>query len=229
MEIKLYGKTNEGEKYAIIDEDDYDLIKRYKWYLHLGYASTTFHKKGKSRIDIDRNVNILMHRLIMNFPECQIDHKNRIKLDNRKSNLRTCRPMDNACNKAKYEIPFPKSQYKGVGKRGNRWSAKLCRKHLGTFISEKEAAQAYDKAARYYFGEYAFLNFPLIFFDKPVRFVDFIPEQKKLTSEYIGVSWFSAKAKRIKRWRATYKGKHIGFFLTEEEAALAYQEAFNAN
>lgn len=225
MEIKLYGKTEENKRRAIIDAEDYDLVKGYKWYLCCGYASTTFHRKGKSRTDKDRNVNMTMHRLLMGFPETQVDHINRNRLDNRRCNLRICTKTDNAHNVAKLNIPFPKSTYKGVGASGNKWVAMLCGFHLGSFITQEEAAQAYDKAARHYYGEYAFLNFPDVFFDKPVRFVDFYPEKKKPTSSYMGVSWFGAEQKRIKRWRATYKGKHIGYFLTEEEASEAYQEA----
>ncbi len=49
----------------------------------------------------------------------------------------------------------------------------------------------------------------------------------KSSSEYIGVSW----AKRNKKWQAQIyvngKGKHLGFFTDEKEAAQVYQNELN--
>ena len=54
-------------------------------------------------------------------------------------------------------------------------------------------------------------------------------KQAGMTSKFIGVSWFSGAAKRIKRWRATYRlnGKSVtvGYYSTEEDAAKARDEA----
>lgn len=57
------------------------------------------------------------------------------------------------------------SQYKGVGwhKRDQVWTSAITKDqvnyHLGYFINKKEAAQAYDKAAKKMFKEFARLNF----------------------------------------------------------------------
>jgi hypothetical protein len=59
-----------------------------------------------------------------------------------------------------------KSRYKGVTLHPQvpKWMAALTngpkRIHLGLFDDEKDAALAYDKAAREYYGIYARLNFP---------------------------------------------------------------------
>jgi AP2 domain len=59
------------------------------------------------------------------------------------------------------------SQFKGVsrGRRQQKWRACICqdsRNHrLGSFVSEVEAAMAYDQAALIRFGPYANLNFPV--------------------------------------------------------------------
>ena len=60
------------------------------------------------------------------------------------------------------------SKYKGVSfdKHGNKWIVSISRdgiRHkVGRFKTEKDAAIAYDNAAKKYFGEFAYLNFPLI-------------------------------------------------------------------
>ena len=58
------------------------------------------------------------------------------------------------------------SIYKGVNSTpAGKWKSTIAishkSEHLGTYESEIEAARAYDKAAKEYFGEYAKLNFPL--------------------------------------------------------------------
>lgn len=107
-----------------------------------------------------------MHREILNVPaglEC--DHINGNSLDNRRANLRAATRQQNCWNNRKRK-PNSLSKYKGVSfsKRGKPWKATLTVDgnwiYLGSYNSEKEAAKAYDKAAKKHFGEFAKLNFP---------------------------------------------------------------------
>ena len=106
-----------------------------------------------------------MHREIMDAPAgLYVDHINRNGLDNRRPNLRIVTPQQNSWN-TRLGIGRGRSKYKGVSqdKDVRKWRASICidkkLKHLGYFTDEKQAAEAYDKAAKKHRGEYAFLNF----------------------------------------------------------------------
>ena len=107
-----------------------------------------------------------MHREVANTPDGMMcDHINGRTLDNRKANLRSATRLQNSWNLSK-SSRVGYSKYKGITfyKSKQKWGAQICvdgrRIFLGKFEDETEAAKAYDKAAKKYFGEYAKLNFP---------------------------------------------------------------------
>jgi len=99
-----------------------------------------------------------------NWPDEQIDHINGDRKDNRIENLRLTTSQQNNLNRG--ALKGTSSKYKGVDwhKATQKWrsSIKFNRtdKHLGVYVSEEDAARAYDKAARELHGDYARLNFP---------------------------------------------------------------------
>lgn len=148
-------KLTQGKK-ALIDDEDYDLVSQYKWWVlkdrNNWYACATL-----------RNQTFYMHRLIMDAQKgIQIDHKNHNGLDNQKSNLRFATHSQQRRNMRKRGECS--SKFKGVcwHKKLNKWQAYIripyC-KSLGLFKNEENAAKAYDKAAKEHFGEFACLNF----------------------------------------------------------------------
>jgi AP2 domain. len=138
----------------IFDKCDLDLIKKHRWYMSHGYAACRI--SGK---------NIRLTHLIMIPPtNMYVDHINHNPRDNRRENLRGASYVDNQRN-----MSLPKhnsSGYKGVGYRKDRCryrayiSIQNKTKHIGYYDTAVEAARAYDEAARFYFGEFACLNFP---------------------------------------------------------------------
>jgi hypothetical protein len=106
-----------------------------------------------------------MHKLIMSTPPgCEVDHINHDGLDNRKANLRFVTRKQNAANARKHRDAT--SKYRGISlyRERQKWLSEIRVDNklifLGIFFDELEAAKTYDIAARKYFGEYAFLNFP---------------------------------------------------------------------
>lgn len=89
-----------------------------------------------------------------------VDHKNRNRSDNRISNLRLGDECLNTINSKRRKDNT--SGYKGVGKKGYRWFARITVRgkitHLGMFDTKEQAAKAYNAAALEYYGEYACLN-----------------------------------------------------------------------
>jgi len=103
--------------------------------------------------------------LIMRTPRnMQIDHKNHNKLDCRRKNMRICTNAQNQHNRVAFG---GSSKYKGVCwvNHLKKWCAqiKINNKslHLGLFVDEIKAAKSFDKAATKYYGEFAYLNYPM--------------------------------------------------------------------
>lgn len=151
--IKLNGKLGEG-KYAIVDDSDWSLVSKYRWYLlKLGYVVRS----------VGRNKKQFLHREIMQPPKgFEVDHINGDRLDNRRAKLRICTHSQNGKNLKKRKNN--KFGLKGVGwaRREQMYRARIMVNykdiHLGYFHTVKDAAKAYNEAARQYFGEYARLN-----------------------------------------------------------------------
>jgi len=140
-------------KVAIIDDDDYEKLSKYLW------CASRARQNGRWLAAISRNKSkrVTMHRLIMGPSKKDIDHINGNVFDNRKSNLRFATRSQNLANQ-----PPRKSNrtgFKGVRKVNSRYRAQLRNKHVGYFATADSAAKAYDKAARSYWGEFAFTNF----------------------------------------------------------------------
>lgn len=143
----------QGKK-AIICDCHYDLVKNFKWSYKAGYA-------GRSTGPRVKQVSEFMHRVVANTPKGQVtDHINDNKLDNRCSNLRTCRSGLNVANSKLSKSSS--SGYKGVNLHPQGWRALIKsngQSHfLGYYKDKKEAAKAYNEAALKLHGEYARLN-----------------------------------------------------------------------
>lgn len=145
------------DKVAIVDDEDYASLSRRRWRLSTkGYAERTGIKKGETA-----RSTILMHREILKVKSGMwVDHINGDKLDNRRNNLRLVTPSQNRMNSVGRT-----NILKGVSWNAKKknWLASIRLEgktiYLGSFTNQKDAALAYDRAAKKLFGRYAKLNF----------------------------------------------------------------------
>ncbi len=159
---------------AVVDDDDYERINKYRWKaMKVGkngiYIYATRTKMLATVLGKRKSKEILMHREIVNAQDEQlVDHWDHNGLNNRRYNLRICTQTQNHGN------ALPRggsSRFKGVYWVAKRrlWQAQIGRsnategqstgRYLGRYENEEDAALAYDRAAREYFGEFALTNF----------------------------------------------------------------------
>lgn len=143
-EIIICNKDYEEVARTIIDLDDVEKVKQYKWRLSKGYA---------------HNDTISLHRFIMNCPSNMVvDHINRNPLDNRKCNLRICTQQQNSMNRNVQSNNTSGITGVSWNKRTNKWLVRIKlngkTKCLGYFKNLEEAKKVREQAEIEYFGEY---------------------------------------------------------------------------
>lgn len=150
--------------FTVVDNDDYEKINQHKWHVLKGnytfYAVRKTSRKEGSKM-------IFMHREILGLQPgdgITTDHRDHNGLNNRSNNIRTCTKGENAMNAHPWKTKA--SRFKGIrpGRTGKGWCARIKFQgkmtHIGTFDTEIEAAEAYDRVAIELFGEFALINFP---------------------------------------------------------------------
>ena len=200
MEIHLHGTHN--DKKILVSSEDYERVKQFKWYkMKNGCISGSVNK-----------IPILLHHFIMNTEKGQlVDHINRNPFDNRRENLRIYSLQLNAKNRSISKTKS--SNYRGVFyvKERKKYVAKFKYdkkvRHIGTFLSEVEAAEAVDMYIIHNKLEGMELNFP----DKRKEYLEkeyTIHNSKQYCSSvYNGISY----AVSDNKYRAvvTYNKKNI--------------------
>lgn len=172
--LETKNKYFPGKHTAIIDTEDWDKVREYRWSIRGDYyvSAVIPHPDGSWHYYIRegkearrrRRTTLSLHHLILGKPQkgMVVDHINHNGLDNRKENLRFATFTQNQQN-SRSQVGSS-SKYKGVhwNTQTGRWKALLhvgaeCI-HLGYFTCEHQAALAYNKKAIELHGEYANLN-----------------------------------------------------------------------
>ena len=166
-QMELYDYNGNVKHCVMFDEKHVDNIKLYRWssatdlYIYANFYDETNTKK-----------RMVLHKFIMylsgrEIPDGhQVDHKDRNKLNCLNNNLRVCTRSQN--NQNQKGRTGKTSKYKGVyyDKDARRWLATINIKennkykhiNLGRYLTENEAAEAYNEAAIRLFGEFALPN-----------------------------------------------------------------------
>lgn len=149
------GYCNNGTHF-FFDKEDYEKIKDYCWWYDGRYVCAHTLERDNYTTKIIR-----LHRVVMDIKDREdinVDHKNLVRYDCRKINLRKATDSENARNKD-YSYLSP-SGITGVRKENSKWLAtiktntKLIR--LGLFDTIEEAAEARLEAELQYFGEFRY-------------------------------------------------------------------------
>lgn len=144
-------------KVAIVDDDDYEWLNQWKWYVNdTGYAQRNV------KNSLGRKTILKMHRLILGLEygnRLEADHINRNKLDNTRKNLRVATRTENSFNKIAHADSL--TGIKGIywNKEKSKWQAQIRingkQTNLGRFCTKEIAHQVYCEAALKYHGEFA--------------------------------------------------------------------------
>jgi hypothetical protein len=148
---------------ALVDNEDYQRVSQFKWYAQKKYRKdgsllNVYAERKTPRKHGSKKQGVMkMHRFLLRVtdPETRVDHKDHNGLHNWRTNLRKANAAQNAQNCR--VSTRNKSGLKGVSKKGSKWRAQIMLP-LGFFSNKRDAARAYDKAARKMFGEFACLN-----------------------------------------------------------------------
>ena len=170
--------TDKHQKEFQVSEEDRDLVEEHltgkgKWRAILDRRSVyeCYIERYVTALERDLDPSLprhfLLHRVIADRMELdstnQIDHIDGDPLNNQRDNLRAATRSQNGMNRTKRV--HASSQYLGVYWLNDckRWRAmgtvvSKRRFHIGCFLTEIEAAKAYDNFAREHYGEFARLN-----------------------------------------------------------------------
>lgn len=154
---------------AIIDADDWHLIKDYKWYAQWSpskrgyYAVSTSSEKTKA----GKNKTVWMHRIIMKATgKVVVDHIDGHGLNNTKENLRVVGHRENAINRKLMRNSTSMATGVSFDKESRKWKVhiRINKKQvtLGRFVDYDEAVAIRKAAEDEHYGEFARRTEPVV-------------------------------------------------------------------
>lgn len=146
MESKII--TSAGDV-IIVDTDMLPVLSEYTWCLNT----------QRYPVSRTKGTYVRLNRLVMDCDQTLVvDHINGDRLNNRKSNLRICKQVENSRNKGigcNNQSGVPGVSKQPDGKWRVRIMVDRSEKALGVYGTFEEAVKVRREAEKYYFGEYA--------------------------------------------------------------------------
>jgi hypothetical protein len=147
-EVVLYNINGEEVNRTLIDLEDVEKVKQFKWHFNANNGYVESGSKGTK----------MLHRVIMDCPiDLTVDHISCNKLDNRKINLRICTQKENNLNKIVGKNS--KSGVLGVNYADGKWRVRVHvdgkEINIGYYENLDDAKRARKDAAEKYYGEFA--------------------------------------------------------------------------
>ncbi len=144
-ELYIYDKNGNFILVSLIDREDVEKVKKYKW-----------HQSGKYiKTDLPDRKILRLHRFVLGLKtleDGEVDHINGDGTDNRKENLRIVTRSQNLMNKRGVKGYYFDNHYQ-------KWKSQIAvngkQFNLGSFDIEEEAKEARLIAERKHFGEYS--------------------------------------------------------------------------
>ena len=215
-----------GDKEFSVDDDLWHKLTVYSWSNADPYACTTINGvQEKMHHFVMKIRGVDLSNIGLGDGKDVIDHIDKNTRNTKTENLRINDVSGNRHNRRKKADAS--SDYVGVcyNKNNGKWLAKVCKNYecfyVGEYTTEEEAAIAHDIKAKDLYGNKANLNN----IDNPELHIKIKTslDKKHGASRFYGVTYNKARSK----WVASItKGKTytLGYFDTEEKAALAYNE-----
>ena len=140
----------------MVDDEDFDTLSKYKW--HLDTSGYPVYHKYKDRKDKSKKYEVLrIHNIVKNVPKTHVlDHIDRNKLNNQKSNLRESTRSQNSMNR---DVSANYLGIRGVYRNHGK-NFKVCVGYknkslfIGLFKTLEDARLAYAVAAKELHGEF---------------------------------------------------------------------------
>lgn len=203
--VELYN----GKGETTVSAEDYDWVVKQTWYLGEYYAKNSKAEKLHILIMGDRPADTPADYVI--------DHADRNKLNNARTNLRFVSQQFNAWN-----IAIKEGCFKGVSfcNTRNKWVASFCGQRLGRYIEKKDAARVVAKAA--------VTKWPLWALDSDLLVGPGLFSKEEMAEIYSEIPAVKViKTRELpkgvhmdgQRYRIPFRSKSLGRYDTQEEAS----------
>lgn len=232
LPLTVYIELTRGAK-TLVDWEDAEWLNQWIWICSSkGYATRTYRCKEKS----GKKHLVTMHRAIMErhghcIEGLEIDHINRDRLCNIKSNLRVATRSQNGANRTRHCNNTSGTTGVTYHKASNRWRAFIQFQkqwiRLGSFISKDDAIAARKEAEIQYFGQWANpLNEQ---YNGEWAASANTDGYRKSQSGHFGIWWNKDRSRWLVKFTFKRERKYVGSFKTIDEAIAARDKAIKEN